>query len=246
MVLSIGGLGACSRSDEKLVADAGTDASDAGTDARDAGSLDSTSRKDSGRSDGRDDSQADVKVDAVSDGALEGGTLSLVRRFPTATNPGVQTSGCTYASPVAIDDNGIARIAIADGSGLITAIDPSTGASVWSTVLPARTGEQAFVVATPLVLGNLLVVAYHTVATGTAPLTVTAPRLRHRIAVVDIAAHALSAAYPPFDLTADVQGPMATSRSCLDRPSRAAPSCEAYRRAASTAASMSPSGTYAT
>jgi hypothetical protein len=62
-------------------------------------------------------------------------------------------------------------------------------------------------VATPLVVGNLLVVAYHTVATGTAPLTVTAPRLRHRIAVVDIAAHALSAAYPPFDLTADVQGP---------------------------------------
>jgi outer membrane protein assembly factor BamB len=132
--------------------------------------------------------------------------LAFVRRFPTATNPGAHTQGCTFASPVAIDDGGVQRVAVADASGTITALDAKTGAAAWQVTLPAPSGEQAFVVSTPVVVGGLLVVAYHTVAAG-APLTVTSQRLRHRVAVVDIEAHALSADYPAFDLTAGGTGP---------------------------------------
>ena len=94
--------------------------------------------------------------------------LDFVRRFPTATNPGAPTPGCIFASPVAILDGGVPRIVVADTSGSITAVDPQTGAAAWSLVLPAPAGEQALVVSTPIVVGGLLVVAYHTVAAGSA------------------------------------------------------------------------------
>jgi len=119
----------------------------------------------------------------------------------------VQTPGCTYASPVVVDDGGTLRVVIVDASGAVTAVDPVTGQSAWSVTLPAPTGEQAFVVATPVVVVGLLVVEYHTVAVGTSPLLVTAPRLRHRLAVVDVAAHALSTDFAPFDLAASITGP---------------------------------------
>jgi hypothetical protein len=135
--------------------------------------------------------------------------LDFVRRFPTATNPGAPTPGCIFASPVAILDGGVPRIVVADTSGSITAVDPQTGAAAWSLVLPAPAGEQAFVVSTPIVVGGLLVVAYHTVAAGSA-LAVTSARLRHRVAVVDLSSHSVSANYPPFDLTATIAGPYGT------------------------------------
>jgi outer membrane protein assembly factor BamB len=157
------------------------------------------------------DAAADSSADATAaDTATIATDLALVRRFPTAANPGVQTTGCTFASPVVVDDGQAQRIVIADASGTVTAVDAATGESVWSVSLPAPAGEQPFVVATPAVVGNLLVVAYHTVAAGTKPLSVTATRLRHRVAVVDVAAHALSADYPAFDLTASVDGPFGT------------------------------------
>ena len=108
---------------------------------------------------------------------------------------------------MAVADGGALRVVIADASGAITAIDPATGQSAWSVTLPAPAGEQAFVVATPVVVGGLLVVEYHTVAVGTSPLLVTATRLRHRVAVVDIAAQALSTDLAPFDLAASIAGP---------------------------------------
>lgn len=144
---------------------------------------------------------------ATTEGSTTAGPFALVRRFPSTAQPGVQTAGCTYASPVVVDEDGTPRIILADGSGTVTAVDPVTGQSVWSVTLPAPDGEQAFVVATPVAVGNLLVVAYHTVAAGTSPLLVTAARLRHRVAVVDVTAHAVSADYPAFDLTASVAGP---------------------------------------
>ena len=178
------------------VSEAGADATS--TPATDAASVDAT---------------LPAPLDATDDGTTESdaapgaGAFSLVRRFPTPAQPGVQTAGCTYASPVVVDVGGSPRIVIADGSGAVTAVDPATGESVWSVTLPAPAGEQAFIVATPVVVGSLLVVAYHTVAAGTSPLLVTAPRLRHRVAVIDVGAQAVSADFAPFDLTAGVAGP---------------------------------------
>jgi outer membrane protein assembly factor BamB len=208
---------ACAGDDAALVgADAGLVEADASVRVRLDGAADATSvvAVEAGSDatvPSATDATAAPALDAT-DGTTTGeppaaGAFALVRRFPTAALPGVQTTGCTYASPVVVDEGGTPRIVIADGSGAVTAVDPATGESVWSVTLPAPSGEQAFVVATPVVAGDLLVVAYHTVAMGTSPLLVTAPRLRHRVAVIDLAAQAISADFTPFDLTASVDGP---------------------------------------
>jgi outer membrane protein assembly factor BamB len=158
----------------------------------------------------------DAGVVAMPDasGGPDGGAtvtpLAFVRRFPSAAHPGVQTTGCTYASPLVVYVGQSPRIVLADGSGTVTAVDPATGDREWSVTLPAPPGERAFVVATPAVVGSLIVVAYHTVAANTSPLSVTAERLRHRVAVIDAATHAVRGDYPPFDLTASVDGPFGT------------------------------------
>lgn len=132
--------------------------------------------------------------------------LTLRRRFPSDAHPGVRTRGCLFASPLAIDDAGARRIVVADGGGKITALDPATGDEAWSVDLPAPPGERAFVVATPVVVGRRLVVAYHTIAADAPRLTVVVPRLRHRVAAIDLDAHAPAADLPAFDLAPVVHG----------------------------------------
>jgi hypothetical protein len=134
--------------------------------------------------------------------------LAFARRFPTAAKPGARFDGCLLASPLAYDDHGTTRVIVADGGGTVAAIDPETGASTWSLALPAPPDERAFVVATPAIVGDRLVVAYHTRSASLGPhVDVNAARLRQRVAVIDLAARAvdpglsvveLSAALPAF------------------------------------------------
>lgn len=130
--------------------------------------------------------------------------LSLARRFPTAAKPGVRFDGCLLASPLVYQDAGVPLVIVADGGGTVAALDPGTGASVWSVALPAPAGERAFVVATPAIVGDRLVVAYHTraEALGASGVDVNAVRLRQRVAVVDLAARALDPGFSFVELQA--------------------------------------------
>src|SRR4051812_35908419 len=110
--------------------------------------------------------------------AVSDAPLTLTARFPSAAHQGVRFKGCLFASPLAVDDAGARRVLVADGGGEITALDPLTGAKVWSVVLPAPDGEAAFPLSTPVIAGRKLIVAYHTIAAGSARPTVVLPRLR--------------------------------------------------------------------
>lgn len=120
-----------------------------------------------------------------------------------------------FASPLAVDDagamtrpvaKGARRVLVADGSGDLTALDPLSGAKAWSLALPAPPGEQAFPLSTPVVFGHRVVVAYHTIAAGSARPTVVLPRLPHRVAVIDLQTHAVDPAFPIVDVAATVNG----------------------------------------
>jgi len=120
---------------------------------------------------------------------------------------------CIYASPLA--DGG--SVLVAGGDGSFSAIDPHTGAKIWSIVLPAPEGERAFIVATPVVVGRRAVVAYHTIAASSAELHVATTHIRHRVAVVDLDAHVLDASRPPIDLSATSGNVVFTPSHALGR-----------------------------
>src|SRR5690242_4163973 len=80
-------------------------------------------------------------VSPLPDSTRSDAPLTLRRRFPSDGHPGVRTRGCTFASPLAVDDGGARRILVADGGGVVTAIDPVTGDAAWSVTLPAPDGE---------------------------------------------------------------------------------------------------------
>jgi hypothetical protein len=130
---------------------------------------------------------------------------TLTRRFPTTAQPTPAFTGCVLASPLLHSPAGGAsaeRVIVADGKGTISAIVADTGALDWSVRLPAPDGEDPFVVATPVLVGARLVVAYHTTPAKDAGPHVTDPRLRHRVAVVDLDAKQIDPSFPVFDLSA--------------------------------------------
>jgi len=142
---------------------------------------------------------------ACSSVAPESHEIALVRSFPTSEATRVTLPGCPFASPLVVGEGGATALLVADSDGLVRALDPLSGALAWSRTLPAPAGEQAFVVATPVVVGNDLIVAYHTIAAG-GVLDVNTARLRHRVAAIDLTTHAIDARLPPFDFSASLAG----------------------------------------
>ncbi|MBX3192376.1 MAG: PQQ-binding-like beta-propeller repeat protein [Labilithrix sp.] len=136
-----------------------------------------------------------------------GDALAVTRLFPTAENPGVERSDCTLASPLAWEEEGRTSIVVAEGAGTVSAYDAETGKERWSVALPASEGEKAYAVATPAIVAGakLLVVGYHTTTAGEGRL-VSDVRLRHRVAVIDLAAHRIDPRFAPVDLSATISG----------------------------------------
>lgn len=112
---------------------------------------------------------------------------------------------CSLASPLRGADGEVVTAA----GGALRGVHASTGALLWEAALPAPAGEQGFVTGTPALTGpgeHLAVVAYHTTRAGLAVRDVTTPRLRQRVAVIDLRTHAPAADFPPIDLAAQVAG----------------------------------------
>jgi len=127
------------------------------------------------------------------DDPLAGASAS--RLFPTDQAPGVEFGACHFASPLAAP-NGDAVLATA--AGRVAALDPETGAEAWSAALPVPDGRDALAVATPALVEDLLVVAYHVVPDGTTGLSDT--RLAHRVAVVDVKAGEIHPDFEPVTI----------------------------------------------
>src|SRR5262249_6926533 len=76
--------------------------------------------------------------------------IALDRVFPTGEHPGVTLPGCPFASPLV---NG-AELVVADTDGTVRRLDRMSGDQLSSVSLPAPAGEQAFIVATPVAVGD--------------------------------------------------------------------------------------------
>lgn len=107
-------------------------------------------------------------------------------------------AGCTYASPVLGPDG--TTVIVGTTAGEVVAYD-AAGAVRWATTLPAAPGRRAWLAATPVLLGDRLVVAWQDAAAdGDA-------RAAHHAAVLDARTGALDAAFPVVTLTATAPGP---------------------------------------
>lgn len=110
---------------------------------------------------------------------------------------------CMLASPLLGPDGAVVTAA---GAALRGA-DPRSGALLWEIELPAPAGERAFVTGTPALVGETrAVVAYHTTPADATERDVRTTRLRQRVVVVDLQAHAPDAAFAPLDLDASLPG----------------------------------------
>src|SRR5688572_23421091 len=98
----------------------------------------------------------------------------------------VTLQGCTYASPAAYEGEDGSEVLLVAGE-TVSALSIE-GNLLWSVTLPAPDGEMAFAVATPVRVGERLVVGYHTVERTSEPHDVNRERERQMMAVVDLSA----------------------------------------------------------
>ncbi len=158
--------------------------------------------------DAPDSSSPDVDGDLLEDTRVEPSHVAVTQLFPKSGAPGVTFPGCVYASPLGSPDG--ESVIVAASSGQVAALDPLDGSARWTVLMPTPEGEDPYILATPVIVGDRLVVVYHTTPTpsgkqpGEVGHNVNDKRLRHRVAVVDLAQGTLDAEYPPFDLAANL------------------------------------------
>jgi outer membrane protein assembly factor BamB len=121
-------------------------------------------------------------------------TSPLTGRFQSQ-----QLAGCIFASPVAATHGGAPVIMLESSAGEIVALDPDTGASVFSTQAPAPAGQAPNITSTPALFGNELVVAWQDADTN------THVRQSHHVEVFDVGAGAFDASFADVTL-AGTQG----------------------------------------
>jgi hypothetical protein len=107
--------------------------------------------------------------------------------------------GCVLASP--LDHAG--TIIVSTGDGRIVALDPGDGTVLFDITLPHPEGEIAHVIATPVIVGERLVVAWQLVREDASD-PAAGPRSAHRLAVIDLARGEIDPAFPIATLTASV------------------------------------------
>jgi hypothetical protein len=134
---------------------------------------------------------------------LEG--LAVERVSPGEGTAALTMPGCFFASPLTVLEGAERRIVVASASGAVAALRPDGSDFEWSVTMPAPAGEIAFVVATPVAVDRRLVVSYHT-RPESSDHDVAGPRIRHRVAVIDLDRKALDPKFPPIELAASLPG----------------------------------------
>jgi hypothetical protein len=134
-------------------------------------------------------------------GATEPSKLELVPLFPTSAAPSVTFGGKIAGAPLLDLSQGTPRVIVAASEGSIAALDPTSGALLWKTVLPAESGETPLLISTPVQIDDKLVVAYQTV-TGRGDW-VNLKRVSQKLAVVDLKRGDIDPSFPIIDLAAE-------------------------------------------
>ncbi len=117
------------------------------------------------------------------------------------------------ASPLLVERPGGALVVLASRDGTLTGLDPVTLEVAWDYALPADAGDEVYLLSTPLVVGDRLVVIYQTreVETGV--------RQHHRLQVLKLASGQPDQDFPTLELAARV--PSSDGSGSVDfRPDR--------------------------
>jgi len=124
-------------------------------------------------------------------GACGGGDPPAPGRLEPIFSIAPSLSGCALASPLLGPGDRIIAVA---SDGEVSAVDPVTGARAWTLHLPVEEGQGALVLATPIRIDDLMVVAYQRVVAGR--------RVAHTVSVVDLALGRIHPDFPTVTLAA--------------------------------------------
>lgn len=132
-------------------------------------------------------------------------SLELERLFPTEENAGLVFTDCTTSSPLVFMGEDGPEIIVGTNDRIV-ALHPETGSELYSIELPALRDERPFVVSTPVLIGQKLVVAYHTTVAASESQNpgrdLMDKRISQMVAVVDLVAREIDEDFPAVVLSA--------------------------------------------
>ncbi len=116
--------------------------------------------------------------------------------FPTEVNQATRFDASIIASPLIDFSQGKPLVIVPASNGVIAALDSETGALVWQLNAPTPEGERVELIATPVMIGNKLVISYQCInAKGV--------RSSHRLAVIDLLKKQVDDSFPVLRLAAE-------------------------------------------
>ncbi|WP_239649562.1 hypothetical protein [Methylocucumis oryzae] len=122
-------------------------------------------------------------------------SLKLTPAFPTQQHPSTTYSASIIASPLAYKDAAQQpHIIVPTENGRISALNADNGQEEWQLQLPVVPGQEAELIATPIIVADQLVVSYQTLDHGT--------RNSHKLLVIDLTTGKLNNAFQPLTLSA--------------------------------------------
>jgi hypothetical protein len=125
--------------------------------------------------------------------------LRLTRLFPTDITAAPVFDWDLRPSPVPVELGGKLFIVVAAANGTVAGIDPITSKVLWATRLPAPRGDRVEVGATPVRVGDKLVIVYSINKKEGNELV----QLLYRAAVLDLNVGKLDSDFPPIDFAAE-------------------------------------------
>jgi hypothetical protein len=127
------------------------------------------------------------------------GALRLTRLFPTDVTAVPVFNWDLRSSPLPVELDGKFFIVVAAANGTVACIDPVTSKVLWATRLPAPRGNLVEVGATPVRVGDKLVIVYSVNKKEGNELV----QLLYRAAVLDLNLGKLDSDFPPIDFAAE-------------------------------------------
>lgn len=192
--------------DDATAADGGDDAS-----AETGGDVDAAPDDAGGNEDSGDDvAESDTPPDVVEPPVA----LALSRLWDTTADGALSFADCVYASPLAYEGAAGIELIVTVGD-VVAGLDRESGALLWSVDLPEPAARRAMAAAAPVIVGDLLVVAYQVHANGMTDNTLDSTgtgvgaadsRDGHWVAVIDLAERRLAGDFAPLQIRASVPG----------------------------------------
>ena len=122
----------------------------------------------------------------------------LNKVFPSQYFPSAYFDASIIASPLLDISQGKPQIIVPVSDGIVAALDGQNGKLLWQLTVPTPEGQQAELVATPVIVNTKLVVIYQSAKNGV--------RVSHRMVVIDLLAHKVDEAFPVLELSAEKPG----------------------------------------